>query len=92
MNRSRRRKQEKLTADEVQTMKKNITTHAVKVAYQMVLAIGMYTLRKNNGFGKKRLKEFKDNLDDTIIAYDKGEITKETILSELKSQDIEIKF
>lgn len=92
MNRARRRKQEKLTADEVKTIKNDITTHAVKVAYQMVLALGMYSLRKNNGFGKKRLKEFKANLDNTIIAYDKGEITKEIVFEELKSQGIEIKF
>ena len=91
MNKARKRKC-KLAADEIQTMKQEVTAQAIEVAYQMVLSLGLYTLRKNNGFGKKRLKEFKDNLDNTIIAYNKGEITRKGILAELRSQDMEVRF
>lgn len=84
MNKSRKIKQEVKAAD--------IATQAIEVAYQMVLSLSLYTLRKNNGFGKKRLKEFKDNFDDTIIAYNKGEITKTGMIQELREQDIEVKF
>ena len=92
MNRARKRKQPKLAADEVQAIKQEITTQAIEVAYEMVLSLGLYTLRKNNGFGKKRLREFKNNFDSTIIAYNKGKITKKGMLQELREQDIEVKF
>ena len=84
MNKSRKIKQGKPTAD--------MTKQAIEVAYQMVLTLGLYTLRKNNGFGEKRLKAFKDNFDNTIIAYNKGEITKTEMIQELREQDIEVKF
>ena len=92
MNKSRKIKQKKLAADDIQAMKTQITTQAIEVAYQMVLGLGLYTLRKHNGFGKKRLHEFKTRFDSTIIAYNRGEITKKEMLQELREQDIEVKF
>ena len=92
MNKSRKRKQTKIAADEVKAIKQEVTTQAIEVAYQMVLALGLYTLRKHNGFGKKRLKDFKENLDNTIIAYNKGDITRKDMLKDLRDQGMDIKF
>lgn len=93
MNNSRRRKHEKKTeADEIRALKTEITTQAIEIAYHMVLSLGLYTLRKHNGFGKKRLQEFKDNLDNTIIAHNKGNLTRKEILKELRSQDMDVNF
>lgn len=84
MNKSRKIKKSNLTPD--------TATQAIEVAYRMVLALGLYTLRKHNGFGKKRLKEFKENFDNTIIAYNKGDITRKDMLKELRDQGMDIKF
>lgn len=84
MNKSRKIKKSKITPD--------VTVQAIEVAYQMVLTLGLYTLRKHNGFGKKRLNEFKENFDNTIIAYNKGDITRKDMLKDLRDQDIEVKF
>lgn len=92
MNKSRKRKQTKIAADEVKAIKQEVTTQAIEVAYQMVLTLALYTLRKHNGFGKKRLKEFKENFDNTIIGYNNGSITRKDMLKELRDQGIEVKF
>jgi len=83
MNKSRKiKKQPVLTP--------TVATQAIEVAYQMMLELSLYTLRKHNGFGKKRLKEFKENFDNTIIGYNNGTIDRKDWIKELKEQDMDI--
>ena len=91
MNKARKRKG-KLAADEVQTMKQEITSQAISVAYNMMLILALYTLRKSFGFGNKRLHKFKFYLDQAIIDYNKGNVTSKEMIEELKKQDMEVEL
>lgn len=82
MNKSRKIKKSTLTPE--------VATQAIEVAYQLMLELGLYTLRKHNGFGKKRLKEFKKNFDNTIIGYNNGSIARKDMIKELRDQDMDI--
>lgn len=93
MNKQQRRKQEKpdratkkYTLEDVRESRKEAMEKTVHFTVEKLMACFAYTLRKEYGFGKKRIMKALRFIDDYAGMINNGEITLDEICKRLEDE------